>query len=214
MNIAAPALPKQFEDFEQKAETARAGMWVFIATEVMFFGGLILAYTVGRLWYPHAFAAGSARLNLPAGTFNSIILIFSSFVILLALQSFRRGARLPTLWFLAVTWFLGLVFLAIKGFEYRSEWQEHLVPGLDFRIAGLDLGPAQLFFFFYFVMTGLHAVHLMIGLGVIAVLFLWIVVRRNAPANPMPLEIAALYWHFVDVVWVFLFTLLYLLRHA
>ncbi len=214
MNTPALALPEHFEDVEQKSETARAGMWVFIGTEVMFFGGLILAYTVGRLWYPHAFAAGSARLNLAAGTFNSIILVFSSFVFLLALQSFRRSARLATLWFLAVTWFLGIVFLGIKGFEYRSEWQEHLVPGLNFLFAGGDPGPGQLFFFFYFVMTGLHAVHLLIGLGVIAVLSLWIVVRRNAPANPMPLEIAALYWHFVDVIWVFLFTLLYLLRHA
>jgi cytochrome c oxidase subunit 3 len=212
MKNATVDLQEQFEEPAQQAETSRAGMWVFIATEVMFFGGLALAYTVGRLWYPHTFAAGSAKLNLFTGTFNSVILIVSSFVILLALQAFRRGARVSTLWFLIVTWFLGLVFLGIKGFEYRSEWQEHLVPGLNFNFAGFDAGPAQLFFFFYFVMTGLHAVHLIIGLGVLLVLIIWVVVRRSA-ANSMPLEITALYWHFVDVVWTFLFTLLYLLRH-
>jgi cytochrome c oxidase subunit III len=214
MKAAPYPLQQQFQEPIQQAESARAGMWVFIATEVMFFGGLILAYSVGRLWYPQAFAAASAKLNLVAGTFNTVILVGSSFVFLLAMQAFGRGARLTTIWWLAVTWFLGAVFLGTKGYEYLSEWREHLVPGAHFALPGVDQGQAQLFFFFYFVMTGLHAVHLLIGLGVIFVLTVWILVRRSVAGNPMPVEIAALYWHFVDVVWIILFTLLYLSRHA
>ncbi len=210
-----PALAHQFDDLAQQREAATLGMWVFLVTEVLFFGGLFLTYLVYRAWYPAAFTAGSHELLIWAGTTNTAVLITSSLTMALAVHAAQTGERRLLLIFLGVTMLLGLTFLGIKAFEYYTEFVEHHVPGPSFQFEAEYARQAQLFFSLYFVMTGLHAVHMIIGLGLMAVM-VWLSWRGTiTPEYYNPIEIAGLYWHFVDIVWIFLFPLLYLIgRHA
>jgi cytochrome c oxidase subunit III len=195
-----------------QAETARLGMWIFLATEVMFFGALLLAYLYGRTHWPEGFAAAARHTDVVLGTFNTGLLLTGSALVALAVaceEEARHADWVP--WLLAASAALGVAFLAIKGIEYRREWREGLFPGAGF---ALDLTGAQLFFVLYFVMTGIHALHLLAGIALLAV-FAWGTHRRHPWAPPNRLEAAGLYWHFVDVVWIFLYPLLYLVdRHA
>jgi len=200
------------EDAPLPPEVARLGMWVFLGTELLFFGGLWVAYLYGRTHWPQGFAEASRHTDVVLGTVNTAVLLTSSAAIALAhacsehAPHRRWTARL--LWLTAA---LGLVFLVIKGLEYRKEWHEHLFPNADFALAGTP--GAALFFWLYFVMTGLHAVHLIIGMGGVGV-FAWASSRERPWVQPRRVEVMALYWHFVDVVWIFLYPLLYLvLRH-
>ncbi len=181
-------------------ETAELGMWVFLATEVMLFGGLFTAYTVYRAIYPVGFAEGSRLLDLTLGTVNTVVLIVSSGTMALAVSAARLGQRRLVRVLLVATGLLGLVFLAIKALEYQHHLAEGLVPGLAWHYSAARANEVQLFMLAYFAMTGLHAIHLTIAVGL--VLFAtWFRTR---------LEILALYWHFVDVIWIFLLPLLYL----
>ena len=204
----------QFDDVEQQYEAASLGMWVFLLTEIMFFGGLFTGYTVYRAAYPAAFAEGSHHLDIVLGGINTAVLIGSSLTMALAVHSAQLGERQALTCFLLLTMLLGLVFLGIKGVEYAHKFEEHLVPGHAFLVEGPHAPQVQLFFGFYFGMTGMHALHMIIGLGILAVLA-WQAWRRQfSPAYFTPVELAGLYWHFVDLVWIFLFPLLYLLgRH-
>jgi cytochrome c oxidase subunit 3 len=204
----------QFDDVEQQQEVSNLGMWVFLVTEIMFFGGLFTGYAVYRAAYPAAFAEGSQHLDILLGGINTAVLIGSSLTMALAVHSAQVGERSGLVRFLLLTIVLGLVFLGIKGLEYTHKFEEHLVPGSKFVAEGPHAPQMQLFFGFYFSMTGMHALHMVIGIGILAVLT-WQAWRGHfSPAYWTPVELTGLYWHFVDIVWIFLFPLLYLLgRH-
>jgi len=204
----------QFDDMEQQKEASSLGMWVFLVTEIMFFGGLFMAYLLYRWSYPAAFAAASHHLNVTLGGLNTAVLIGSSLTMALAVHGAQTGNRKALVWFLIVTILLGCTFLGVKAVEYHHKFEEHLFPGASFHFEGPEAANAQMFFFIYFCMTGLHALHMIVGIGVLTVLTVLSVRGRYTPAYHGPVEVSGLYWHFVDIVWIFLFPLLYLIgRH-
>ncbi len=213
---AHPAsLAHHFESLEQQADAASLGMWVFLVTEVLFFGGLFVTYSLYRGWYPDAFARASHELVVWAGTLNTAVLITSSLTMALGVRAAQLGQRRLLLAFLAATIVLGTVFLGVKAFEYYTEFREHHIPGAGFEFEAMYFRQAQIFFSLYFVMTGLHALHMIVGLGVMTVMF-WLAWRGTITREYWsPVEVSGLYWHFVDIVWIFLFPLLYLIgRHV
>jgi len=211
-----PALAHHFDDLAQQQEAASLGMWVFLLTEILFFGGLFLVYTIYRAWYPEAFASSSHHLDIPLGTINTAVLIGSSLTMAMAVHAAQMNSRKGVMIFLVLTMILGSVFLGIKGVEYSHKFHEHLIPGPDFAYAEAEFfRPAQIFFSLYFVMTGLHALHMIVGLGLMIWMLVW--AHKGVIGNGYysPVEVVGLYWHFVDIVWIFLFPLLYLIgRHA
>jgi cytochrome c oxidase subunit 3 len=220
-------LAHHFDDAEQQYISAELGMWLFLATEVLFFGGALLGYAVYRFKYPDSFIAASHHLDIVLGTANTVILLTSSLTMALAVhaaQTSRTGALVRNL---ILTLLLGSAFLGVKGFEYFHKFGQHLVPGPYFQFtsshgtdeaAHSDGEPpaepkhAEIFFSFYFALTGLHALHMVIGIGLLAVLIVKSAKGRFSAAYFTPVEMTGLYWHFVDIVWVFLFPLLYLVR--
>ncbi|HEY1663551.1 MAG TPA: cytochrome c oxidase subunit 3 family protein [Verrucomicrobiae bacterium] len=211
-NENPPVVAKQFEDARQQAEASLLGMWIFLGTEVLFFGGLFLAYLVYRHFYLPAFAAASRHTDVLFGTINSILLLTSSLTMALAVHSAAKSHRPQIFRWLVATIFLGVAFLVIKGFEYHKDISDHLVPGVNFDPA---LPPqSQIFFWLYWTMTGLHAIHVIVGLGILSMMS-WLARRGSfSAAYHTPLRLAGLYWHFVDIVWLYLFPLLYLVeRH-
>jgi cytochrome c oxidase subunit 3 len=211
-----PGLAHHFDTLEQQAEATTLGMWVFLVTEVLFFGGLFMVYTVYRNWYPDAFAAASHSLDITLGTINTAVLITSSLTMALAVHAAQLGQRRLLMLLLLATMALGAVFLGIKGVEYYQKFVEHHVPGAGFNFEEPQFAVhAQIFFSLYFVMTGLHALHMIIGFGIMTFMLWWAWRGTITAEYYSPIEIAGLYWHFVDIVWIFLFPLLYLLgRHA
>jgi cytochrome c oxidase subunit III len=212
-------LAHQFEDLEQQQESDFLGIWLFLVTEIMFFGAMFGAYAVYRLFYFAAFEGGSHILDARLGAANTMVLLGSSLTMALSVRSAQTGNRRALVLFLIATMILGGVFLGVKAYEYNQKFVEHIVPGLDWAPEGevlAHLAPggvqhAELYFIFYFAMTGLHAIHMVIGMG----LLLWLVIRgRRGDFTPhyfAPVEVVGLYWHFVDIVWIFLFPLLYLI---
>ncbi len=209
----AEALAHQFDDVDQQREAATLGMWVFLATEVMFFGGMLTLYTVYRYLYARGFAEGSRHLDLWLGSINTGVLITSSLTMALGVHGARVGHRRTLLVSLVLTMLLGATFLSIKSVEYVHKFEEGLVPGIYFTYAGPEAPHVELFVWLYFVLTGVHAVHLMIGIGAVGVIAFMGSRGRFGPAYHTPVELVGLYWHFVDVVWIFLLPLLYLLHH-
>jgi len=210
-----PNLQHHFVALEQQHEASSMGMWTFLITEIMFFGGLFTLFIVYVSLYAEGFAEGSKRLDLLLGTVNTVVLIGSSLTMAMAVRSAQLGRRTPLLGFLVLTMFLGCVFIGIKGIEYTHKFEQHLVPGPTFHFDSPVTQNVQLFFSFYFAMTGLHALHMVIGVGILT----WLLARswqgRFSPTYFWPVEVSGLYWHFVDIVWIFLFPLLYLVaRHA
>jgi len=210
--IATAVVAEQFDDIEQQHSAAKLGMWIFLATEVMFFGGLFLAYTVYRFTYGHVFALASRHLDDVFGGVNTAVLLFSSLLMALAVRAAELGRRKQLVRLLLATALFGVLFMTIKAFEYRKDFVEHLVPRFDFRWDVPDAANAELFFWIYFALTGLHAIHVTVGIALILVLAL-LASAGKFSQNFMPVEITGLYWHFVDIVWVFLFPLLYLAGH-
>lgn len=209
------SLAPQYHDAAQRSAANHLGLWAFLATEILFFGGLFIGYTVYRHAYPEAFALGSSQLDFWIGTINTAVLLTSSLFMAFGDYAIKLGRRDALRLCLIVTWLLGAVFLTLKGYEYFQKYQEHLVPGPDFRVehAGPWAPQIQLFIFLYFAMTGLHALHMLAGLAALAWL-LWINHRRRLSAeHHAAVEMVGLYWHFVDCVWVFLYPLLYLIPH-
>lgn len=212
---AHSALAHHFDNMEQQREAGSIGMWVFLVQEIMFFGGLFLAYSIFRAKFPEAFAAASNHLDIRLGAVNTVVLICSSLTMALAVYYAQVGKRRPQVWFLTVTLLFGATFLVIKGFEYAEKFRDNLFPGASFHWEGHgDPNQVQMFFWIYFAMTGLHALHMIIGIIIIAYLIFQARRGRYTPEYHSPVEISGLYWHFVDIVWIFLFPLLYLLgRH-
>lgn len=207
---ASSHVAHQFDSAEQQRSAAELGMWLFLITEVLFFGGLFLAYSIYRFMFPEAFVAGSLKLDLWLGAFNTLVLLTSSLTMALAVNAAEEGKQARLLLFLLATMALGATFLGIKAFEYAHKWHEHLIPGATFVLEGVDRSHAQMFFILYFTMTGLHALHMVIGIAVLAALWLMAAVGRFSAAYNNPIYVAGLYWHFVDIVWIFLYPLLYL----
>jgi cytochrome c oxidase subunit III len=204
-----------FEDLEQQHEAGRLGMWAFLVTELLFFGGMFAAYAVYRALYPGAFDRASQELDVVLGTINTVVLIGSSLTVAMAVHAAQLGRARAISGWLWATLGLGLLFVGIKAAEYSHKIDEGLLPGPGFVFRGQVGGAEQLFFAMYFAMTGVHAFHMLIGFGLI--LWLLVLVRRGAfSAHHHPhVEIFGLYWHFVDIVWIFLFPMLYLLgRHG
>jgi cytochrome c oxidase subunit 3 len=205
-----------FDDLEHQHETMTLGMWVFLATEVLIFGALFTGYAAYRSWYPASFEAASRHLNVLIGGVNTVVLLTSSLTMALAVRATQLGRRRPLVTLLTLTALLGTAFLALKAVEYYMDYREELVPGLAFdpeawRHDSINPAQVQLFLVFYYVLTGLHAVHLTVGIAIIAVLA--VMAWRNAfsPEYYTPVETWGLYWHFVDIVWIFLLPLLYLI---
>ena len=230
-----PALQHHFENMEQQREAGTLGMWIFLVTEIMFFGGMFLAYTLYRNFYPQAFASASNHLDITLGAVNTGVLILSSFTMALAVYFTQIGKQRPQILCLVLTLVLGLTFLGIKAVEYHDKYEDrlipgHLIPGRSFGpevahegdhdphklhlLPGATVRQVELFYWIYFAMTGMHALHMVIGAGLLTFLIIYSAKGRYDPEYHSPVEVIGLYWHFVDIVWIFLFPLLYLLgRH-
>lgn len=211
--ISVGFVQEQFDNFEQQRSAAQLGMWIFLATEVLFFGGLFLGYTVFRSLYPRDFAAASHHTVIVIGGINTAILLFSSTLMALAVRAAELRNQRQLIRLLLGTALFGILFMILKGVEYYKDWTDHLVPVLNFEWRQPNPGHAQIFYWLYFAMTGLHAVHVTVGICIMLVLVLLARTGRFTTGNFTPIEIAGLYWHFVDIVWIFLFPLLYLAGH-
>jgi cytochrome c oxidase subunit 3 len=216
-HVLAPGLPPptahHFVDLYQQEEAEKLGMWTFLITEVMFFGALFTAYTVYRNMYPEAFLLASSHLDWKLGGLNTLVLIVSSLTMALSIRAAQTAKRKIMLVNIVLTMLLGLTFLVVKYFEYSEKWHHHLMPGPTFD--GSQFGQwgnqARIFFSLYFAMTGLHAFHMVVGLGIMTWLFIKARAGAFTPQRYIGMEITGLYWHFVDLVWIFLFPMLYLL---
>jgi cytochrome c oxidase subunit 3 len=218
-HVHGPELRHHFADAEQQKQASSLGMWLFLATEIMFFGGMFCAYLIYRLAYFKDFAAASKTLDITLGTVNTAVLICSSLTVALSVKAAQLGKKKMLLTLLLLTMLFGTAFLGIKGIEWTSKFKEHHVPGATFHFeepgeTGVNPQHAQIFFSLYFAMTGLHALHMVVGLGIFAFLTYHAWKGTYTPTYHTPLEIGGLYWHFVDIVWIYLFPLLYLIdRH-
>jgi len=223
--VQNPELRHHFADMEQQKNAASLGMWLFLVTEIMFFGGMFCAYLVYRTSHFAALAAGSQTLDIKWGAINTAVLIVSSVTVVLAINAIQHGKPRTTINYLVITVLLGLVFLGIKSIEYTNKFEEHHVPGAGFHFTGTfdDNGKqipvaeneVQLFFSLYFAMTGMHALHMIIGIGIMTTLAVMTWKGRFSAQYYTPIENAGLYWHLVDIIWIYLFPLLYLIsRHT
>ena len=219
-----PELLHHFAEPQQQRDAASLGMWIFLATEVMFFGGLFCTYLIYRRLYFGDFGAASSSIKAGLGAANTAVLICSSLTVVLAIWGAQIGRRTLMIGSLVLTMLFGLTFLGIKGIEYKEKFDEHHVPGASFSFDHVPIpghpdqyaNPrhAQIFFSLYFIMTGLHALHMIIGLGIFSWLLFMAWKGRFTPEYYTPLDVGGLYWHFVDIVWIYLFPLLYLIdRH-
>ena len=209
MSDESALLREPWIDFGRQREAGKFGIWVFLASETLFFGALLLTYTVCRIEHPDAFAAAGRETNVWYGTINTAVLLTSSLTMAVAAQAAEESARLRRLILasLMMTAMLGLAFIVIKGFEYKEDIDKHLVPGAGF---ALPQPGAQLFYGLYWLVTGVHAIHLSIGIALVSRL-IWLIYRRELLAKDNPeIEVTALYWHLVDIVWIFLYPLIYL----
>ena len=230
------ALQHHFENMEQQREAGTLGMWVFLVTELMFFRGMFLSYALYRSMYPAAFASASNHLDITLGAVNTGVLILSSFTMAMAVYFTQVGKQRPQVLCLGLTLILGLTFLGVKAVEYYNKYEDHLIPGrlipgnpfnpevqqegqpVDphklHLLPGATVEKVQMFYWIYFAMTGMHALHMIIGAGLLTFLLIFSLKGRYDPEYHSPVEVVGLYWHFVDIVWIFLFPLLYLLgRH-
>jgi cytochrome c oxidase subunit 3 len=216
-----PILSHQFDDVAQQSAASSLGMWLFLATEVMFFGGLITAFAVYRTTAPKEVALASGHLNVALGCLNTVVLLGSSLTMALAVRASQLRAHRPLLLWLVLTIALGTAFLCIKGVEYTEEYHEKLIPGWNFEVPasdqsavsseGLDARKMVMFFVLYFFMTGLHAIHLVIGIVLVGVVAYLSWIRWFSGGGATQIEVTGLYWHFIDIIWVFLYPLLYLI---
>jgi cytochrome c oxidase subunit 3 len=227
-HVFVPQHRHHFATEEQQREAGSFGMWLFLLTEIMFFGGLFFAYLLYRNWYYDAFVAASNTCSVPLGAANTAILITSGFFMALAMWAAEVRKKKTLVITLICTMLFGFAFLGIKTVEYHEKWVEHHIPGASFDVSefvnpaayGLHAQPlapdaaqkTQLFFFLYFAMTGMHALHMIIGLGIL----FWLLYRAQrgdfTAGYVAPIENFALYWHFVDIIWVYLFALFYLVN--
>lgn len=200
-----------FVDSEQQFDSAKLGMWVFLVTEILFFGGLFVAYIVYRAWNPDLFFLAAKELDTVMGAINTVVLIGSSLTMALAIRAAQINQKRNITIYLLVTIGLALTFMVIKYFEYTHKFEMGIFPGEYYTYDGIDHAKANIFFSIYYMMTGLHGIHVIIGVGLMV--YLLVKVNQNAysPEYYTPIEMTGLYWHIVDIIWIFLFPLLYLI---
>jgi cytochrome c oxidase subunit 3 len=206
-----PHLAHHFDNIEQQEYASRLAMWLFLATEVLLFAGLFLGYSVYRHFYHETFHELSRTLSLPLGTINTIVLITSSLTVALAYYEVKMGRNNRAVGLLVFTILCAIGFLVIKGFEYHHKFEEGMLPGQFYSYKEVTGPGANLYFTIYFLATGLHAFHVIVGMSVLLWVLKGIVKGRYSPDYYVPVELGALYWHLVDLVWIFLFPLLYLI---
>jgi cytochrome c oxidase subunit 3 len=226
-----PALQHQFQTMGQQKEAAVLGMWAFLITEILFFGGLFMAYMLYRTWYHDAFVAASTSIALFWGALNTVVLIGSSLTMALAVRASQTNQRMATVNWLIITMILGVVFLGVKVIEYADKFEHHHVPGPNYvweepgheaPVGSHGVSPdagnfqlhTQIFFSLYFTLTGLHALHMIVGVGLLSVITWMAWKGRFDEHYYTPVEMSGLYWHFVDIVWIYLFPLLYLIDRS
>jgi cytochrome c oxidase subunit III len=216
--VRYPTLQAQFRDMDQQRDTATLGMFVFLLTELMMFGGLFCSYLVYRTLYFPSFREGSKHMDLKIGAVNTAVLICSSLTMALGVRAAQQGRRRMVMMFMAITLLFGCTFLGLKAVEYHHHWRMHEVPGSSFEFgssaAGVDAGKVQLFFALYFIMTGLHALHMLIGVGLVTGVLVYAYRGFYTQLYHNPVENVGLYWHFVDIVWIYLFPVLYLISRT
>ncbi|MCF7805860.1 MAG: cytochrome c oxidase subunit 3 family protein [Candidatus Marinimicrobia bacterium] len=204
-------LQHHFSDAEQQRESAKLGMWIFLLTEILLFGGLFGFYVFFRAWNPEMFINAHEHLNRVLGGINTVVLIVSSLTIALAIRSIQLNEKKKTMWFLATTILLAVVFLVIKYFEYEHKFHLGQLPGQFYTYTGIEGTNPHIFFSVYFAMTGLHGLHVIFGILAIG----WVLWRTKkgefSAEYHTPVEMVGLYWHLVDIIWIFLFPLLYLI---
>jgi cytochrome c oxidase subunit 3 len=204
----------QFDDIEQQRDAAYSGMWIFLSTEVLFFGAVFFTYIVYRGLYYDAFADGSRELRVFLGGLNTAVLLCSSLCMALAVHAAQNGRTNQLITFLVVTELIGALFLGIKFLEYYEHYKDHLIPAYNFGYPGEHVNQVELFMVFYFILTGMHAVHMLVGMGMLTTLTILAIRGKFSAEYYDPVDIGGLYWHFVDVVWVFIFPLLYLVKRT
>jgi cytochrome c oxidase subunit 3 len=204
-------LEHHFSDVEQQRESAKMGMWVFLVTEILLFGGLFVAYGIFRAWYPEMFYNAHKFLDVYLGTFNTVVLITSSLTMALAIRSIQINNRNQTIGYLVLTLLFALIFLIVKYFEYSHKIELGQLPGNMYTFKGVEGNNPHIFFGIYFAMTGLHAIHVVLGMLVIGWVLLKTTKNQFSSEYYTPLEMSGLYWHLVDMIWIFLFPLLYLI---
>lgn len=210
----APTVEEQFDDPVQQREAATLGMWLFLSTEILFFGVLFASYTVCRVLHYEGFAAASRHTDMLLGSIETAVLLVSSSLIAIGVRAVRLNERRLAVWLLAGTSALGATFLILHGFEYHDEYTEHLIPGIDFAQNGVHAHEVELFFCLYYFITGFHSLHVLIGVLVILVLAIRVGRGTFGPQRHTTLELAALYWHLVDIVWIFVYPAIYLVGRA
>lgn len=200
-----------FVDSEQQFDAAKMGMWIFLVTEILFFGGLFAAYIIYRAWYPELYIMASTQLNTTMGAINTGILILSSLTMALSIWAAQHNDKTKTTLFLVITILCAFGFMVIKYFEYTHKFHLGIFPGEYYTFTGIDHPKAPQFFSIYYMMTGLHGIHVIIGIMLIS----WLVIKNQknsfSSSYYTPIEIVGLYWHLVDIIWIFLFPLLYLI---
>jgi cytochrome c oxidase subunit III len=208
-------LRHHFATTAQQMDASMLGMWTFLITEVLFFGGMFTAYAIYRFTYPGAFESTSVYMNVWLGGINTAVLICSSLTMAMSVRSAQLSRQKPLILFLILTMIFGSIFLIIKYFEWHSKWEESLIPGFKFAYPEYPqfAHNAEILFFLYFCMTGMHALHMVVGLGLLSYLLIQAVRRVFSAYYFTPVEMIGLYWHFVDIVWIFLFPLLYLIGY-
>ncbi len=204
-------LQHHFHDEAQQAEAAKLGTWLFLLTEILLFGGLFCAYAIFRAWYPEMFWEAHKQLNVVLGSVNTVVLISSSVTMALAIRSMQLNNRKHTLWFLIATFAFAMTFLVIKYFEYEHKIHLGQLPGKYYTFTGLEGANPHVFFSIYFAMTGLHGFHVLVGMVLIGWMMIRTVKGTISAEYYTPIEMTGLYWHLVDLIWIFLFPLLYLI---
>jgi cytochrome c oxidase subunit III len=205
----------QYATLAQQGETAQLGMWVFLVNETLFFGALIFTYFLYRISYPHQFAVAGKDAVLWCGSVNLVLLLTSSLTMVLAINAAAQGRRRAMIWWLIATLALGVAFLCLKGYEYYLDVEDKVVPAVNFAMKAAEAPAGELFWVFYWVATGLHAIHLSVGIGLVLYMLLWRIRRGEiTPAYYAPLEVVGIYWSFVDTVWLFLYPCIYLVGRS
>jgi len=206
-----PHLAHHFDTIEKQDHAVRLGMWLFLGTEVLLFAGLFLGYTVYRHFYHETFHEASRTLDISLGALNTVVLITSSFTVAMAFHAIKQGKTRLCAAMLAITILFALVFLAVKSVEYSHKFAEGALPGKFYHFKEVTGPGANLYFTIYFLTTGLHAFHVIVGMSILAWVLLRVLKGHFSPAYYVPVELGGLYWHLVDLVWIFLFPLLYLI---
>ena len=204
-------LAHHFSEIDQQKDSAKMGMWLFLLTEVLLFGGLFCAYAIYRAWHPDMFYNAHKFLDINLGTLNTFVLITSSATMVFAIRSMQLGDRKKAIVNLSLTLALAAVFLIVKYFEYSHKFHLGQLPGSYYTFTGIEGSNPHIFFGIYFAMTGLHGVHVIVGMGAILYVLIKTIRNQYSPEYYTPMEMTGLYWHLVDMIWIFLFPLLYLI---